>query len=311
MKKSLFFIFALICLSSQAQSNWIKGHAVWNYEWFSPGWEGALRMETMNDTIIQGHTCTKLKCDDHTKMNTGPNGSFTHLISTQYKFVYFEQDTVWYWKNNGFLVLYDFTAAQGNVRLLEPGVENQECNDSSYLFIDDVYTSSLNGINTTIYETRDSSSNSILHGGLVNSHFGMMSSDFSFSHGFFPLPGWCSQSPNDGSMYKLRCFEDDSLTYNPGNVDCEYYTYLGLSEEEMDGISVFPNPTQGKIDVLSDIPLKSIQVVNLLGETLKRFDADLTLKEIDLSELPQGTYYLKIENSNGEQHIKPIQLSGR
>lgn len=33
--------------------------------------------------------------------------------------------------------------------------------------------------------------------------------------------------------------------------------------------------------------------------------------EIDLSELPSGTYYLNIENSDGKQVIKPIQFSGR
>ncbi|WP_341906222.1 hypothetical protein [Fluviicola taffensis] len=44
---------------------------------------------------------------------------------------------------------------------------------------------------------------------------------------------------------------------------------------------------------------------------MKEFDANLTLTEIDLTELPQGTYYLKIENSNGAHSIKPIQISGR
>lgn len=311
MTRLVLLLFTIISLSSQAQTNWIKGHAVWNYEWFYPALNGSLRIETMNDTMIQGHTCQKLKCDTHTKMITGPNGSFMHLIDTDYQFIYFEQDTVWYWKNNEFLVLYDFTATQGQVRLLEPGAENQECNDSSYLFIDSIYTGNLNGVAMTFYQTRDSSSNSMIHGGLVNSHFGMMSLDDNFSHNFFPSQAWCSQSPNDGTLYKLRCFEDDSLTYNPGNVDCEYYTYLGLGESQLSNISVFPNPSAGKIEVLSEVPLKSIRVMNLIGATLKEVNTNLTLTEIDLSELPQGTYYLHIENSNNEQAVKPIQVSGR
>lgn len=311
MKNGLLIIFAVISLSTQAQTNWIKGHAVWNYDWFSPGLEGSLRLETMNDTVIQGHVCQKLKSDEHTKMNTGPNGSFTHLIYTAYKFIYFEQDTVWYWKNNAFEVLYDFTVMQDQVRQLESGFQGQDCNDSSYVFADSVYYGSLNGVNMTFYQLRDSSTNSILHGGLVNSHFGMMSSAFDFSHSFFPVSGWCSQMPNEGRMYKLRCFEDDSLTYNPGNVDCEYYTYLGLDEVQISSISVFPNPSKGKIELLSEIPLKNIKVLSIAGTVLKEIRSDLTLKEIDLSELPQGTYYLAIENQNGEQVVKAIQLSGR
>ncbi|WP_343637013.1 T9SS type A sorting domain-containing protein [Fluviicola sp.] len=310
MNRLILLFFAIIGLSAQAQTNWIKGHAVWNYEWFIPELSGSLRIETMNDTIIDGHTCQKLKCDKHTKMTTGPNGSFLHTIDTEYQYIYFEQDTVWYRKNNAFLVLYDFTAVQGQVRMLEPGIENQECNDSSYLFIDSVYSGMLNGETATFYETRDSTTNSIQHGGLVNSHFGMMSSGFSPSHSFFPVPGWCSQSPNDGVYYKLLCFEDDSLSYNPGNQDCEYYTYLGLDESQMSGVSVFPNPSAGKIQLVSDFPLRKIRVMSVTGVVLKEIDAALALQEIILSELPCGTYYLDIENERGERVVKTVQLSG-
>ncbi len=65
------------------------------------------------------------------------------------------------------------------------------------------------------------------------------------------------------------------------------------------GFSVFPNPSEGKIEI------------NVPGTTLKEFKTNLTLMEIDLSELPSGTYYLNIENSDGKQVIKPIQFSGR
>lgn len=308
MKNKLLLIFAIISLTCQAQSNWIKGHAVWNYDWFYPVSNGSLRIETMNDTVIQGHTCQKLKCDNHEINMINQNGDLAHYITTSYNYIYFEQDTVWYWKNNMFSVLYDFTATQGQVRMLEPGVENQECNDSSYLFIDSVYSGSLNGETVTFYHTRDSSTNSIQHGGIVNSHFGKISATFGYTGGFFPVMGWCSQSPNDGTFYKLRCFQDDSLIYNPENVDCEYYTYLKLGEKQLTDVTVFPNPSSGIISLRSDVPLKQIRVMSILGAVLKEVDTDLTLTEIDLSELPQGTYYLRIENASGEKVVKPLQL---
>lgn len=312
MKKNLLFVFILASLSSLSQStNWIKGHAVWHYEWFSPAFGGDLRIETVGDTTIQGHICQKLKCDNHEIFTINQNGDQAHYVTTSYSYIYFEQDTVWYLKNNQFSVLYDFTLTEGQTRFLGVGMENQECSDSSYLFVDSVYIGSLNGVHTTFYQLRDSSSNSILHGGLVNSHFGMMSPDFDFAHKFFPVGGWCMQSPNDGQMFKLRCFEDDSLTYNPENVDCEYFTYLSLNESELNRVSVFPNPSTGKIEFFSDVPLKTVRVMNLIGATLKEFNTNLALQKIDLTELPQGTYYLNIENLNGEHTIKPIQISGR
>ncbi|AEA42789.1 T9SS type A sorting domain-containing protein [Fluviicola taffensis] len=312
MKQTLLILFTILSLSAFSQStNWIKGHGVWHYDWFYPGIDGSMRIETMNDTVIQGHTCQKLKCDKHTKMNTDPNGGFVHLIDTEYKFIYFEQDTVWFWNANQFKVLYDFTAAEGQSRLIDVGVQNQECNDSSYILIDTVYNSTLNGVNVTLFQTRDSSSNSIQYGGLINSHFGMMDLVSAPSHFLFPVTGWCSSSPNDGIFYKLRCFQDDSLTYNPGNVDCEYYTYLSLNESELTKVSVFPNPSSGMFELSSEIPLNKIRLVNLLGSVLREFDSNVTSQQIDLSDLPQGTYYLNIENSNGEHLVKALQLLGR
>ena len=84
---------------------------------------------------------------------------------------------------------------------------------------------------------------------------------------------------------------------------------MGLNESALDPVIVFPNPSSGKIELLSDIPLKSIQVIDALGTVLKEFHTNLTLAEIDLAELPGGTYYLKIENTNDERTIRPIQLT--
>ncbi len=309
MKKILLFLFVCINFSTFSQTNWIKGNAVWHYEYFNTMQNGALRIETIGDTIIQGHVCKELKCDLHSKLS-GANGSFTHLIDTEYKFIYFEQDTVWYLKDNVFFVLYDFTAVQGQFRQLELSDFGTppECNDSSYLFIDSVYSGFLNGQSAMFYETRDSSLNSRGHGGLVNSRFGMMSSDFAPTHIFFPSYGWCDQeSSYEGAMYRLLCFQDDSLIYNPGNVDCEYYTYLGLDQLSMEKTTIYPNPTTGNLNILSDVPVSNIEVFDSYGRRCITQSPNLTLVELDLSGLNSGMYLLKITTNTNEVTIKRIQ----
>lgn len=85
----------------------------------------------------------------------------------------------------------------------------------------------------------------------------------------------------------------------------------GLNEAVKKSVAVFPNPSQGKVEVLSEVPLKRINVLNILGTLIKQVNTDLTLTEVDLSGLPQGTYYLDIENRNGEKAVKSVQVSGR
>jgi hypothetical protein len=138
--------------------------------------------------------------------------------------------------------------------------------------------------------------------GKVNSRFGPSEAYL------LPLYRNCDSTFVEFDQISFICFEDDSLYYNPTNEACAYY--LGLNESQLNKVSVFPNPSSGKIELLSEIPLKTVQVVNLLGSKMKEFNVNLTMQQIDLSDLPQGTYYLNIENSNGEQIIKPIQLSG-
>ena len=74
----------------------------------------------------------------------------------------------------------------------------------------------------------------------------------------------------------------------------------GIQESALNSVSIFPNPSQGKIELLSEVPIKKIRVTNLLGAALKELDSNLTFIETDLSELPQGTYYLTIQNASGE-----------
>ena len=301
--KTLITIIVLFqtAFSFSQSDNWIDGHAVWNYDWFSPGLGGSVRIETMNDTLIGGHLCQKLKRDLHVVYTINQNGDQAHDIVTSFSYIYFEQDTVWwYLSDNLFTVLYDFTATQGQTRMLHAGVENEECNDSSYLFIDSVYAGSLNGVNVTFYETRDSITNSIIHGGLVNSHFGMMSKDMDFSHLFFPSAAWCMNVPNDGVMYKLRCFEDDSVSYNPGNVDCEYYTYLSMNAHNDAAISVYPNPATESVVVSNFGQNASLVVRDITGKEVYSTDVSENAV-IDIHSWESGTYLISIigEKSSG------------
>lgn len=304
MKKQLLVIFALISLSSLSQSIWTKGNAMWHYR-FTNISTGYIKVWEDGTIIHQNKVCTKLTAVKHEFFVTGPNGG---LMETSSDYiggaVYTSNDTVYYWDTDHFSVLYDFSAQAGDQWLLQTGGNLAfNCNDTSVANVQSVGTVNIGGQNYTELTMGYATDAACFIHGKANSRFGALGY-------LLPFPRSCdSTTIVEWDQLSFLCFEDDSLYYNPSGGACEMH--LGLDESHMSKVSVFPNPSSGKIELLSEVPLKKIQVVNLVGAALKEFQLNVTLAEIDLSELPQGTYYLNIENLNGEHVIKQIQLSGR
>lgn len=59
-------------------------------------------------------------------------------------------------------------------------------------------------------------------------------------------------------------------------------------------VSIFPNPAKDRFTVSADFPIQSISVVNLLGQEVIRKDMTGNRTEINVSELPDGIYLVKI-----------------
>ncbi len=304
MKKSLLFIFALISLSSLSQSIWTKGNAVWHYRFYNIS-SGYIKVWEDGDTTLQNQVCTKLKSVKHEFFTTGPNGGLMETSSDYIQgAVYVSNDTVYYWDIDHFSVLYDFSAQVGDQWLLQTGVNPSfDCNDTSVAIVESVGAVNIGGQNYTELTMGYAPDANCFIQGKANSRFGALGY-------LLPFPRSCDSTIIvEWDQLSFLCFEDDSLFYNPSGEACEIH--LGLEETEMNKVSVFPNPSSGNIELLSELPLKQIQVINMIGSTLKEFRPNVTLVEIDLSELPQGTYYLNLENQNGEKVVKVIQLSGR
>lgn len=80
---------------------------------------------------------------------------------------------------------------------------------------------------------------------------------------------------------------------------CDYdYTYEGytsIRHNERPAISLYPNPTQGRLVVEADQVL-STTVFNAMGQTVKTFGP---ASQLDLSDLPTGIYTLSVKTAHG------------
>src|SRR5690606_6041148 len=97
--------------------------------------------------------------------------------------------------------------------------------------------------------------------------------------------------------YTLTCFEDDSFPlYNISGLHCEYLLHVGISDIENQEriVSLFPNPAS---DVLSvKIWGKHASIINVAVTDMQgRLIITDNQPEIDISNLPQGMYLIRID----------------
>jgi hypothetical protein len=70
-------------------------------------------------------------------------------------------------------------------------------------------------------------------------------------------------------------------------------------------ISVYPNPCSEKLQVSSDLPIRSLQLFNARGEKILEKAANSNKIAINTSHLPNGIYFLKITTVSSD-HLKKL-----
>ncbi len=91
-------------------------------------------------------------------------------------------------------------------------------------------------------------------------------------------------------------FSDNKLAWYKNNT-------LGISENESSQYTIYPNPTDGVLNVKSEKTFSKISVYNMLGQLVETTSEN---NQIDLSKAEAGIYLLKIEDGNGNSQTHKI-----
>ena len=117
--------------------------------------------------------------------------------------------------------------------------------------------------------------------------------------------------------------ESITLSNVEGNVDvwlkgsntttgCESTAYvtvmanLAIENVDSDMLNVYPNPTCAKVNINSVEPLKNVSVFNMMGQQVINAE---TANTVDLSNLNNGAYVIRIEMQNGTVATRTVVLS--
>lgn len=288
---------------------WIDPGAVWHYDYWTIGSGGFLKMEYEKDTMIQGRTCQKIITHVYT-FGMDQWGKIFLLGKFRWpdEFTTVSGDTVFYWRDNQFFVLYNFGAAIGDqwiVSVGNPGGFSEKCDDTSRVMVTDTGHVAING-KSYRYITLEPTSNSPV--GLVGTYaerFGMMNTTYNNFQYMFPYGFQCDSITAIVEWYftRFKCFQDSSFAlYNPFTEDCEHILKtIGIEEVEEQRVTVYPNPTSGTVYIANAVEGdKLIEVFNYQGALVKRHRLSGTESHINLSDLPGGVYFMLLKTESAE-----------
>lgn len=104
-----------------------------------------------------------------------------------------------------------------------------------------------------------------------------------------------------GATILLKDVNGTVLNESDGNYGAGYtiefkHGQLGLSEQDLMAVNIYPNPSNGVINVTSDKTIDNVQVYDLSGKRIRQMSNLSSNKAVlDLSAFGKGTYVLRIE----------------
>ena len=288
--KKYFFILLIAISANVIGQNFASIGTEWHYSEHASGACSGnceyLHLESIADTIIQGKTTRKI-----TQTYYQINGD-TAMLNPIY--VYEELDTVFSYSfnKNRFLTLYIFNKTQGDTITLDSPEDNFAWTDSTYrLVIDTVINTTINGVSLKKYKTSPLDDYQFYNGGYFIDKIGGL--DW-----FFPR---AATIPEAGGP--IRCFSDTQIDTSFQTIACDHIIYTSIVEftDNLD-IEIYPNPTHDIFKIKSEKSINKVELYDLSGKLV------LKTKKIDLniSELRNGQYIVKIYLSNGQEIERKI-----
>lgn len=130
---------------------------------------------------------------------------------------------------------------------------------------------------------------------IVAEMFNNSESDFKSEGAVIMKPGFHSKIGSD-FLARIKTCEiqlcDPPILYKKENIGVNKAVYT--KADEVNRVSIYPNPTNGKITVSSEIEILKIEILNSIGVIMKTINDKGYKTQIDVSEFSKGTYFVSL-----------------
>lgn len=276
---------------------WVQPNATWHYDYWTIGWEGFVKIQHIGDSVILGKSTMVFESKDY-RFFTDEFGEMTFagpfVMDTNYTFAH--GDTVFYWQNDQFQKLFDFSKGQGENYLIGQTEGDFLCVQESFT---EVVGNGQDALGFGFISLFSPDTAELRLYGDFNRRFG--GGEFIFPRKYICDPQIIVEYYN----YTFKCFEDDGYFYNPSGEDCEYLlNTLGLDKIAFTSKLIFPNPVNSHFQISDADLIKSVSIFDTRGNCLLEYSS--LNSSFDVSSLLAGIYIVKIGLINGQSSIQRL-----
>ncbi|MFO8067580.1 MAG: T9SS type A sorting domain-containing protein [Bacteroidales bacterium] len=307
MRKALLIIFIILnSFLLFGQSEFAPIGAKWYYNEPSQSgdnpYSNYILLSSEKDTIILGKQC-KIVCDS---------------LETRKHYIYSENDSVFFWYNDAFRLIYDFSANVGDtIKLTYKAILYREDNSINDTILEvDVKITDISNIEASGETLKRYYTQIIEHPDFPASVYVYTSSVYTEKIGSEAyLIDTNIEVPTPGPYpIQLRCYVFDSLFYKSDwwmNLDkpCDYSTETLIHEESNSYFNIYPNPCKNNclLKLPDDRKIQVIEIIDINGNLILRQIVNDGHKDyLSLDCLLTGIYIIKIIDNN--KHITNLRF---
>lgn len=289
MKKTVILIILTLALSNICKAQyWAPNGTSWYYEQddFDFQLYSFIKFESIGDTLILGDSVKIIQESEIYKDTASQN-----------IYLKYEDNKVYYFNpaDEKFKQLYDFNAVKGDTLIVF--CRQSALSEEPYVSI------KIDSLSTKIIsdDTLKVQYFSQINGGTC-----FMDNEYPIieriGHTKFMFPQHAIADPPYGGP--LRCYQDPMIgLFKTVDFECDYVTSNDKKILNHKDIKILPNPVENKIIIKSSHSITRIELYSIYGNLIKRTINETTM---DISEIPNGNYFLRIVLKDKKSLIKKI-----
>ncbi|MCF8235523.1 MAG: T9SS type A sorting domain-containing protein [Bacteroidales bacterium] len=287
-----------------AQENWCPPGAEWHYSYNDFQVEGYIKISYIADSTLDGQQCKVLE-----KKKYWYNHEFqtydTAVLGLE--FTYEENDVVYYHRFDQFYILYDFNAETGDQWEVAGWETGTACDSTGMIKVDSIGEMFIGTeIYRKIYTSVVNDDHWYFTGGGIIDDIGSLGY-------MFPEPHYnCVVDIFEGGP--LRCYYDDvtgliQLSAEP----CDEITEIAYIGSNKETITLYPNPanTEINIEISKAVSVNKIRLLNNKGQLLKVVEPKENNTKVDIGDLPEGLYFIRVKYSDFRTETKKFVKKGK